>query len=92
VSGFLQAAGFASHAFRPKNGSDRVELGRFWPTRLPCQLFAPDLPVMLKTPPPVRPISASYVLTWTLTSSTASIEGMIVARLRMSTIATPSSV
>ena len=51
----------------------------------------PDLAVTLKVPPPVRPISASYLSTCTLTPSIASMVGLADARLRRSLIGTPST-
>ena len=42
----------------------------------PCSWLLPDLVMMFTTPPAARPTSAVYMLVWTLTSATASIDGL----------------
>ena len=73
-----------------KNNWPVAQPGLLTNTALPRQVFEPDLAVTLNTPPAARPISASYVLSWTLMSSTASVDGTHEARFTKSVIDTPS--
>ncbi len=54
-------------------------------------MLVPDFTVTLTTPPAARPNSASKVLVWTLSSWTASTEGMNATVLPASTFGMPSS-
>jgi len=86
-----RSVGFGIPARSAKNSLACALTGRVWKSAEPWIVFVPDRPVALNTPPPVRPISASYVCTWTFTSASASIVGIAEGAPTRFVIGTPSS-